>query len=249
MTLKREMVTQGNFLFRYRSYLPVIILLIGIILYVEKEMTTLFRDSDSKAWYELFCFAICMFGLFIRSYTLGYVAERTSGRNTTEGQVADTVNTTGMYSMVRHPLYVGNFFMWLGIAAFTMNFWFLIAFIFMYWVYYERIMYAEEEFLTGKFGDAYTRWAAKTPAFIPSFNNFIAPSQPFNFRKVIRQEKTGLLNVFLVILVLKIASAWYTGDRSLIETPWILGFSFSLMLYIIVKILQKRTTILAENMV
>ena len=71
----------------------------------------------------------------------------TSGRNTSEGQVADTINQTGMYSMVRHPLYVGNFIMWLGIALFTASIWFVLLFIAVYWLYYERIMYAEEQFM------------------------------------------------------------------------------------------------------
>ena len=34
--------------------------------------------------------------------------KNTSGRNTHD-QVADSLNTSGIYSIVRHPLYVGNF--------------------------------------------------------------------------------------------------------------------------------------------
>ncbi|MGB8874133.1 MAG: hypothetical protein WCC75_12145, partial [Desulfobaccales bacterium] len=39
----------------------------------------------------------------------------TSGRNT-QGQVAETLNTTGIYSLVRNPLYLGNFLIWLGLS-------------------------------------------------------------------------------------------------------------------------------------
>ena len=71
--------------------------------------------------------------------------------------------------MVRHPLYLGNFFMWLGVAMLTENTWFSIAFVLFYAFYYERIMYAEESFLRAKFGKTYLDWAAQVPAFIPSF--------------------------------------------------------------------------------
>ncbi|WP_317038972.1 hypothetical protein ACF3NR_05840 [Vaginella massiliensis] len=52
-----------------------------------------------------------------------------------------------MYSMVRQPLYLSNFLMWIAPAMLTGNFWFIVAFCLFYWVYYERFMYAEEQFL------------------------------------------------------------------------------------------------------
>ena len=41
---------------------------------------------------------------------------RTSDRRTAEGQVPDEPNTTGIYSVMRNPLYVGDLFKWPGIA-------------------------------------------------------------------------------------------------------------------------------------
>ena len=65
------------------------------------------------------------FGLGIRVFTVGFTPKNTSGRNTAE-QIADVLNTSGIYSMVRHPLYVGNFFMWLGIGLLTQNPYFVL---------------------------------------------------------------------------------------------------------------------------
>jgi len=101
---------------------------------------------------------ISLCGLAIRVYTVGHTPANTSGRNTA-GQLAESLNTTGIYSLVRHPLYLGNFFMWLGVALLIANFWFVIAFVFAYWIYYERIMFAEEQFLRTKFGPTYVEWA------------------------------------------------------------------------------------------
>ena len=61
---------------------------------------------------------------------IGTSNKHTSGRSTKE-QVADALNTKGIYSTVRHPLYLGNYFMWIGIVMFTYNIWFVLVVSFM----------------------------------------------------------------------------------------------------------------------
>src|SRR6056297_231547 len=116
MALITELRDQGNFLFRHRSYLPIIILVVALALYVFNDF--IFSEPVERQVYEIICVLIGIFGLFIRVITVGYTDDHTSGRNTADGQVADSLNTTGVYSWARHPLYIGNFFMWLGLAAF-----------------------------------------------------------------------------------------------------------------------------------
>lgn len=157
MALQEEMEKQGVWLFKYRSFLPLIILLIGTVLFIRTEMypeTFILKNTAYEIYFEMFCLFISLIGLAIRIDIVGYTPKNTSGRNTSE-QIADTLNTTGMYSIVRHPLYIGNFLMWLGVSMLAGNFWFIIAFCLLYWVYYERIMFAEEQFLRKKFGQQY----------------------------------------------------------------------------------------------
>lgn len=246
MPLREELRTQGDFLFRHRSYLPIIIVLAGIYTYAQKEISTSTLSNNYKNTIELSCFAVCLLGLLIRIIAVGYSADATSGRNTTAGQIADTVNTTGLYAICRHPLYVGNFLMWLGIALFTQNFWFIMAFILLFWVYYERIMYAEEEFLRQKYGQQYLDWANKTPAFIPNFSIWQTPHLPFNVKKIIRQEKAGILNLFLVIFILKtIGNYAATQQWQFNHQFWTIGLIASLVYYIAIKTIQKTTNYLA----
>ena len=63
---------------------------------------------------------ISFLGEAIRIFTVAYTPAGTSGRNTKQ-QLADTLNTTGIYSLLRHPLYLGNFFMFLDTFIFTVN--------------------------------------------------------------------------------------------------------------------------------
>jgi len=198
MALQEEMEKQGNFLFKYRSWLPLLILLVGSLVYLSAvHQGKIDYNSDLTRAYQLAALAVCLLGLLIRIYSVGHTPKNTSGRNT-KGQLAEELNSTGIYSLVRHPLYVGNFFMWLGIGVLTQNTWFVVAFIFIYWVYYERIMFAEEQFLRKKFGDSYLEWAENTPAFIPNFKNFRRPALSFSWKKVLKKEKNGVFAVFLL---------------------------------------------------
>ena len=57
--------------------------------------------------YEAACIALAFVGLAIRVFTVGFVPAGTSGRKH-DGQIAETLNTTGIYSLTRNPLYLGN---------------------------------------------------------------------------------------------------------------------------------------------
>ena len=184
---------------------------------------------------------VSLFGLFIRVITIGYAADNTSGRNT-GGQLAETLNTTGIYSIMRHPLYVGNFFMWLGIALLTGNAWFIISFILLFSLYYERIMFAEEQFLRRKFGNLFTAWAGKTPAVIPNFKLYKPSYQNFNWNKVLRYEKTGFALLFLTFFIFDLAGEWIKRSGNL-NFFLLAGCFISLSLYLVLKILQKRNLI------
>jgi protein-S-isoprenylcysteine O-methyltransferase Ste14 len=68
----------------------------------------------SDGLWEAICVAVSLVGLGIRIATVGHAPGGTSGRRTVGGPSALALNTSGMYSVVRHPLYLGNYFQWLG---------------------------------------------------------------------------------------------------------------------------------------
>lgn len=240
MPLQEELEIQGNWLFKNRSYLPIVILIIGAFMVYIREINT-YGLPISRS-YQLLCVGVGLLGLLIRIYTVGYTPDNTSGRNVA-GQVADVVNTKGIYSMVRHPLYLGNFFMWLGAAMVCANLWFIIAFCFFYGMYYERIMYAEEQYLRKKFDAAYINWASVTPAFFPAFSKFVSSDVSFNWKKVIKNEKNGIVGLFLIFLLFDAIGAYVNPTRGLYQ-PLIICALLSLIWYIIIKVLTKTTDLL-----
>jgi protein-S-isoprenylcysteine O-methyltransferase Ste14 len=250
MALREEFEKQGVWLFKYRGNLPIIILVLGYALYIYKEYypEAYFLQGDDlamEACYEWLCLAICFSGLVIRAYTVGHTPRFTSGRNTDE-QVAETLNSTGLYSILRHPLYLGNFLMWLGVGMLTGHIWFIVAFILFYWLYYERIMYAEEQFLTRKFGQNYTDWAEGVPSFIPSFKNFKKPSLRFSWKKVMKKEKNGLFAMFLLFALFDMSGEYVHGTTDY-NMFLVYGCIATGVAYIILKFLKKKTSVLDEE--
>lgn len=248
MALQEELERQGNWLFRYRGILPIIILFVGISVYIHAELYPemfFLERTPYEIYYEMACLFIGLVGLSIRVYTVGYTPDNTSGRNTFDGQVAETLNTTGIYSIVRHPLYLGNFFMWFGIALLTGNFWFIISFCLFYCVYYERIMFSEEQFLRRKFGTGYLQWAEKTPAFFPNFKLFRKPSLKFSWRKILKKEKNGFLALFLIFFGFNFIGEWIEKEY---HYNYFLFFMclFSIFGYCILKYLKKKTRVLND---
>lgn len=195
MALIEEFEKQGSFLFRWRSYIPGLIVFLS--LFYLNQHTYPYGEYKYHLIYGGFCFLISLFGLFIRCFTIGFVPAMTSGRNTKK-QVAEVVNQTGIYSLIRHPLYLGNFFMFLGIVLFLRNLSYTLIFILFYWLYYERIMFTEEQFLRQKFGSKYLQWANRTPALIPNFSEYHSPDMEFSFRNVLKREYPSLFGILIM---------------------------------------------------
>jgi len=238
MALRDEFKRSGEWLFRWRSYLPL--LLIALFLLALAGFRHPHGSRPPGGLWEVFCLGVSFAGLGVRFFTGGYVPAGTSGRNT-KGQVADVLNNTGVYSLVRHPLYLGNSLMWLGISLFWGLWWFTLIIILILWLYYERIMFAEEEFLREKFGEVFVLWAEKTPAFIPKFGHWVKPNLPFSWKTAIRKEYSGFFAMMAVFTLLKIAGEFFGRGRLGLDWRWAVMFSVSLIIYLGVRYLKKHT--------
>ena len=248
MALTEQMESQGTWLFKYRGVLPLIIFAIGAFLYIRNESNPeswILEGRKQDIYYEFSCLIISLFGFLIRVYTVGYSPNNTSGRNT-KRQVADELNTKGIYSIVRNPLYVGNFFMWLGIAMLTGNFWFIVAFTMFYFLYYERIIFTEEQYLKKKFGDTYIQWAKNTPVIIPKFSSFKKLHYGFNWKKVLRQEKNGLAALLIIFSVFDITGELVKEQQNYNELLQITGL-LGVITYCILKFIKYKTTLLHDK--
>jgi len=244
MLLAKKFNHEGEWLFRYRSYLPILLLIPGLILYLVSEMNQE-NTLAQEWWYVYSCLVISLIGLVIRILTVGCTPDHTSGRNTKE-QGAASLNTTGIYSIVRNPLYLGNFFIWLGVGLLCHNIWFIIIFCFLFMFFYERIIFTEEKFLKKKFGKKYRNWANRTPVFIPKFNGFRKSVVPFSWKKVLRKEKNGFGAIFVVFCGFNVLGKLVRGEREF--DVFLIGMAaFSFLFYFLIKYLKYNTKILIDK--
>ena len=237
MALIHEFENSGNWLFRRRGWLPLVLVAAGIVMMYLGNRQALFFDLRD----EVIFLSVSLLGEIIRIAAVGFAARNTSGRNTLAGQIADDLNTTGLYSIVRHPLYVGNFLMWLGPVLFLRSAWFAVVFILIYWLYYERIIFAEEQFLRKKFGEAYDRYSEKVSSFIPFTFNFIKPALPFSAKSVLSREYNSFLNIFLIFTLLDFCRNYFRTEKFFFTEMYLWMLAGAAIIWLIVRSIHKYT--------
>ena len=241
MALKDEFVRNGRWLFLWRSYLPLFLLLLMLMPLYRFEYIGGSHTLD--ALWDVFCIGVSALGVLVRVKTIGHTPSGTSGRNTRD-QIAESLNTTGMYSIIRHPLYLGNFLMWLGLALFPHNLLLALVVTLSFYIYYERIMFAEEDFLRAKFGPAFEAWASVTPAFWPAFWQWRPPSLPFSLRNVLKREYSGLYALVVLFTLMEFIGEYQVeGDISL-DPGWIAFLAVGTVVYFTLRTLKKHTRLL-----
>lgn len=243
--LKDDMVRQGNWLFRWRSYLPLILLPVAILVFQNSGwMTQLFGETVEEA-YDYLCLVIAFAGLAVRVATVGFVPAGTSGRNTT-AQNAKALNTTGFYSQMRHPLYFANFLVFIAFVLMFKSLIFTLFATVAYFIYYERIMLAEENFLDGLYGRQFREWAQATPAFLPRLSGWVAPSLPFSWRAAAGREFHTVLLIVAVFFLIELLEGTLVDGHPLgiwmrREPFWSWLLMSGAAVYLLVRLVKKRT--------
>jgi len=227
----------GNFLFRWRGYIPWIMVVFFWKALISPEHI---GEKFGILWefaFEIFCISISLMGIIVRVIIAGKVPEGTSGRNTKE-QKAESLNTTGLYSIVRHPIYVlGNFPIFLGILLFLQLWWAILPSIVTFWIYYLPIMKAEDKFLEKKFQEEWRRWAKKTPLAIPNLKNYQPFNSEFSWRKAIKKEYTTLFVILSIFSLIDIIRELSVYKR--LNLLWISVLTAVSIFYLTVKYLKK----------
>lgn len=244
MALIHSFEKEGKFLFRYRGQIPMALFIIAVpVIYLTDYS---FFSAKWLLLIRIIAVALSVSGFLIRAYTIGTTPGGTSGRNREE-QVAESLNSSGIYSIVRHPLYLGNYFMWIGIVAYTMNIWFFIIITLAFWLYYERIMYAEERFLERKFGQSFLDWTMRIPAFIPSFKQYLKSSVLFSLVSVLRREYSGFLATVTGFLFVDVVRDYFNMQKFTLDYTYLYVLGAALLITLTLRTLKHHTRLLHEE--
>src|SRR5579859_1564560 len=142
----------GAQLFRRRSWLPVPFVLVALLVPAHITLTNWIAGAVAIAIGE----AIRLAGVA----AAGTVTRRRS-------RDVQRLVTYGIFAAVRNPLYVGNFFIWMGFVLISGVLWFLPIAIVLFFVEYTLIVAYEEGVLESIFGEEYLRYKATTPRWVP----------------------------------------------------------------------------------
>ena len=249
--LRDRQVLQGAFLFRWRGFLPLL-LLVPTVVALRQSGYFEYRFGDlADNLMDWFSLVLAYGGLAVRIATAGFVPKGTSGRNA-RAQRADSLNTTGLYSVVRNPLYLGNLMTLLGFVL-AVKVWWLVAIVLpLALFYYERIILTEEAYLVEKFGAPYEDWAQHTPALIPELRRWKRPALPFSAKTAIRREYRGFYLIVVVMTIIEILTDVVGEGESLTgwprDNPEATAFLVAATLaFIAVRVIHKKTGLLAVS--
>lgn len=248
MSLHDSMIKSGQTLFRFRGYLPLLIIPPLFFAMEESVYIEEMVGDNVEDVFVFICLIFSLIGLAIRAKTVGHVPGGTSGRNT-QSQRAHTLNTTGMYSVVRNPLYLGNYIMILGVLLSIKVWWLVILGSLAFFIYMERIILAEEKFLGENYGDDYATWREKTPVIFPNFTLWQKPELPFSLKTVLKREYPGLLAVGASFYITELITDVFFEKENFIEwfkedIVWSIMMALFLVIALTLRYLKKHTNFL-----
>jgi protein-S-isoprenylcysteine O-methyltransferase Ste14 len=242
--ISRAIADQGAWIFRWRSYLLLGFVPFFMIAVNQPRPVDAYLGPMANSLFEAFCIVVTLSGLAIRVVTVGFVPAGTSGRNTRR-QLAHELNTTGLYSLTRNPLYLGNAVTIMGITLSTQNGLLILAMGLFLVIYLERIIAAEEAFLINRFGETYMSWAAKIPAFFPRRSGWHGPALKFCWRSAIRREYGTLLLVLFCLFAVDLLRELMISPAPKANTAWLIVIAGMSAVYLTLLWVTKRTRLLS----
>jgi len=181
----------GKFLFRFRSFTPLPLILLTFIF---------FKPLSASPFWTIIGLAVAFMGEGVRIHCVGYAGSGTSGRE--NFLKAESLNSSGLYSLVRNPLYWGNILIFAGLLTLYAQPLALVLFVAFLFLQYHFIVLAEEDFLRRQHGQAYADYCARIHRWLPRFGGYARPSHRFDARKVFFKENDSCFNLLLAALLI-----------------------------------------------
>jgi protein-S-isoprenylcysteine O-methyltransferase Ste14 len=196
----------GGLVFRFRGVLPVPLVLAAVVLSWRDHIVPGPGGAavdDALNWFGL---ALCVIGAGIRFGTIALAPAGTSANQ--RALHLKGLNTTGPYALVRHPLYLANAHLVVGLLCIAHTPWAWALGLGYFVLAYALIIRAEERLLADTYGDAWREWAARTPMWTPRLHAWPAAfAGPFAWKRAALREVNTLV-------------AWGVGAGLLLGWEW-----------------------------
>ena len=197
------MIKIGGFLFRWRDYLFPLTML-SLFASVSPAQTVFGSEALEHA-VDIVALLMILSGVLIRLMVIGFVLVRRNG--IAKVVHADELYTKGMFGLCRNPLYLGNITIYIG-AFLLHGAWPVVIggtalFLFVYY----SIIFSEENYLKGRFGEDYATYCNNTPRLLPRLSNWRDSTADMKFQwfRAVRIED----NVIAQSVLIAGLALWY----------------------------------------
>jgi protein-S-isoprenylcysteine O-methyltransferase Ste14 len=229
----------GHFVFRYRDYLAPSVLLAVLLL---TRPRPLLGSERLDVWMDVLGIALALVGQTIRVLVIGYAYIVRGGIK--KKVAAPRLVCEGFYAHSRNPMYLGNFFLILGLAVIYNSVWVYALVLPVLYFGLLSIVRAEEAFLGDKFGEQYADYCRAVNRFLPDVRGLRARlrGMRFDWKRVLRKEygTTFTWTSAAVVLLSDEAISWhgFDGARATLKEAAAAWLAIAL-LYAVVRWLKK----------
>jgi protein-S-isoprenylcysteine O-methyltransferase Ste14 len=185
--------------------------IIALLLFSQKLLRGPGFFAD-ELW-EVSGIALIFFGQLLRVSSRGYKSEYSKNGN--------SLVTSGPYSMVRNPMYLGILLIGAGVVLFLFHWWVFLIFLGVFLTRYLGLFAKEEGVLTKAFGKSYQEYVKKVPRLLPRMD-FLAKTDIRQFLPLrtswFKREIPSIIAVLAAVLVLESWEELKSGNwRSVIH--------------------------------
>lgn len=234
------MITIGNFFFKYRNWLFI---LLYALLFLPSP--PIFSESSlgKNYWYYPMYggLLITVLGQAIRGATIGLAYIVRGGKD--KKVYAEDLVTTGIFAHCRNPLYVGNILMLLGVGILSNSAIYVFVVMPVFLFIYQAIVLAEENFLLSKFGKSFDAYCSTVNRWIPSLRGIgtTFSSMQFNWKRwILKEYNTQFVWLTGIALIMLFKYPVLTsGDVGQRNQLLILLLPFLAVGYVLVRYLKK----------
>ena len=212
----------GAFFFKYRNAIfPIFFVLAALIGRP--------RIVETRALNRLIGhggIVVALLGQAVRLLTVGSASIDRGGKR---GRVyANRLLQSGLYAVIRNPLYVSDVLIALGITMVAgapfIDFIVLPLFLFIY----QAIIAAEETYLQRKFGTRYARYCARVPRFLPSMRHLMPALThlQWDWRRGLRKEMSTMTGLVIGLILFPVWRTYFLKGPAAARTHLLVALSW-----------------------
>ncbi len=233
-------IRYGNFLFKHRNtlFLVILLLLLGGFKPVAPR-----GDARLDLYLDIVGLLVAALGQVIRAIVIGFAYIKRGGLN--KKVYANELVTGGIFSHVRNPLYIGNILILLGLFIIHNNPWVYFLGLAYFLSAYAAIVTAEEDFLRGKFGPDYDEYCRNTGRWLPRLQGWrdTLGHLSFNWRRVLQKDYSSayawMMGALVLIAYGRVRDLGEELARPALETLAVLGILLTLV-FIAIRYMKKH---------